>query len=109
MQFMDWIILLAIALLSIAFFCSRHPSRHSLTDRARHLRGTRLLMQATVALWAALLTFERSLTSPRGVPFGLDLKPHVALGAALLFAVVGCGWSIRARRLLRQYRMFDAL
>jgi len=109
MQFTNWFILLAIALMSVAFFCRRRGSAPTLAERARHLRGTRLIVQATLALWAALLTFERSLTSPGGVPFGLDLQPHVALGIALALASVGCLWSIRGRRLLRARRMFGAL
>ncbi|PXW27127.1 hypothetical protein [Paraburkholderia caballeronis] len=106
MELTDWIIVLAIALILVAFFCTRHTASRSLTDRARHARGTRLLVQATIALWAALMTVERSLTSPGGVPFGLNLRPHVALAAAALFACAGCLWSIRGRQLLKQRRMF---
>jgi len=108
MQWTNWIILLAIAWLAVIFCCSRHLALRSLADRARHLRGMRLLMQATLAWWAALVTLERSLTSPGGVPFGLDLSPHAALGVALLLAGAGCLWSVRGSRLLRQRRMFGA-
>ena len=105
MQFTDWIIILAIALASVVFLCSRHLAGSSLTDRARQMRGTRLLVLATISLWAALLTLERSLTSPDGVPF---VSPPVALGLALLLTVAGGVSSIVGRRLLRQRRMFRA-
>ena len=105
MQWIDWLVILAIALILVAFYCFRYPAGYSLTDRAQHLRGTRLVVQATIALWAALLTLERSLMSPDDLPF---MSPPVALGIALLLAVAGCVWSIVGRRLLRQHRMFRA-
>lgn len=106
MPFVDWVIILAIALMSVAFFCFRHRPCHSLSERARRMRGMRLLAQATVALWAALLIVHRGLTAPADVPFGVGLSPQVALGAALMLAITGCLWSIRGCRLLRQRRMF---
>lgn len=105
MQLIDWIIILAVVLILVAFYCGSQPAGCSLTERARHWRGTRLALQATIALWAALLTFERSLMSPGDLPF---INPLVALGTALLLTLAGCVWSIQGRRLLRQHRMFRA-
>jgi hypothetical protein len=106
MPFADWLIVLAIALMVIAFFCRRRRSCRSLSERARRLRGMRLLAQATVALWAALLIVHRGLTAPASVPFGLGQSLPLAFGAALMLTVSGCLWSFRGRRLLRQRRMF---
>jgi hypothetical protein len=106
MQLTDWVIILAIALILVAFFCRRHLAYRSLGDRAQKLRGIRLLVQATIALWAALFTFERGLMAVASDPFGLHLQPHARLGIALALTVAGCLWSIRGGRLLRQRRMF---
>lgn len=102
MPFVDWIIVLAIALMWVAFFCRRRRSCRSLSERARRVRGMRLLAQATFALWAALLIVHRGLTAPASMPFG----PPVAFCAALMLTATGCLWSLRGRRLLRQRRMF---
>lgn len=109
MNLTDWILILAIALSAIGFLCSRtgHRSRsRSYVDRARRARGTRLLMQAVIALWAALLTLDRCFVAPSGAPFGLALRPHVALGMALALVLVGSVWSFRASRLFRARRIF---
>ena len=106
MPFVDWLVVLAIALLSVAACCRRHGPGRTLGERARRLRGTRLLVRATVALWGALLIVERSLTSPDDASFGLPVGPQAALGVASMLALAGCLWSIRGRRLLRQRRMF---
>ena len=60
MDLTDWLVILAIALAAIIFLCSRGGRRGSLADRSRHVHGTRLLLQAAFALWAALLMLDRS-------------------------------------------------
>ena len=59
MELTDWIVILAIVLIAIAFFCSRTPARWSRENRARRFTGTRLLVQAAFALWAAVLIVVR--------------------------------------------------
>ncbi|SDC40692.1 hypothetical protein [Paraburkholderia lycopersici] len=108
MNLTSWLVILAIALAAIALFCSRGSRKRSLTDRARHARGTRLLVQAAIALWAALLTLDRSFVSPGGAPFGHALNPRTALAAALALAAIGCICSFRASRLLKARRIFGA-
>ncbi|CAG9246393.1 hypothetical protein [Paraburkholderia unamae] len=108
MNLTDWLVILAIALAAIAFFCSRNGRKGSLTDRARHAHGTRLLVQATLALWAALLVLERCFAGSVSVPFGLGASPRVALAVALALAAVGGIWSFRASRLLKARRIFGA-
>ncbi|WP_322009516.1 hypothetical protein [Paraburkholderia sp. J12] len=108
MNLTDWIVILAIALLAIAFFCPR-PKRHAtLVDRARLRLGTRLVVQAALALWGALFTLERCLAFPHALPFGLSSPPGVMLGVALGLALAGGFWSIRGARLLRSRRLFGA-
>ncbi|WP_322102013.1 hypothetical protein [Paraburkholderia sp. J41] len=109
MNLTDWVLILAIVLSAIVFLCScngRRRRSRSYVDRARRAQGTRLLMQAAIALWAALLTLERCFVEPAGGPFGFALRPPVALGAALALAVVGLVWSFRASRLFRARRIF---
>lgn len=106
MQFVDWIIVLAIALMSIAFFCGRGRACRSPGERTRRLRGTRLLVQATIALWAVPLIFQQSFVSLAGMSAAPNLPPRVALGAALLLLITGSLWLIRGGRLLQQRRMF---
>ena len=102
----DWLVILAIALMAILFFCKRGGRKGSLTDRARHLHGTRLLLQGAFALWAALLMLDRSFVLPLSVPFGIARSPHTMLAAALALAGVGAIWSFRASRLLKPRRIF---
>jgi hypothetical protein len=106
MDLMDWIVLLAIALLAVAFFCARTHRRATFVDRLRHRAGTRLVGQAAIAFWGALFLLERNFVSPRAMPFGLNLDPRAVLGVALMFVVAGCFWSIRGSRLLRSRRIF---
>lgn len=108
MDLTDWIVILAIALLAVAFFCARNQRRANFVDRARHRLGTRLVVQGTFAFWAALLTLDRSFVSPGAVPFGLNVDPRAVLGVALMLFVVGCIWAIRGGRLLRTRRLFGA-
>ena len=55
MELTDWIVILAVALFAIAFYCRRAPARWSLENRARRFTATRLLVQAALSLWAAVL------------------------------------------------------
>jgi hypothetical protein len=107
MDLTDWIVILAIALLAIAFFCPRVSRHATFADRARHRAGVRHLVQAALALWGALLTLERCFVSPHAAPFGPSLDPRAMLGAALVLALAGCIWSIRGHRLLRTRRLFN--
>jgi len=106
MELTDWIVILAVALVAIAFYCSRSNPDATFGDRARHRRGTRLLVQGAIALWVALLTLERSFVSPGGVPFGLSFSADAVLATALLLIVAGCRWSMHGRRLLRSRQLF---
>ncbi|QGZ61739.1 hypothetical protein [Paraburkholderia acidisoli] len=113
MNLTDWVVILAIVLAAIAFLCPRNRRRGSFVDRARRAQGRRLLMQAAVALWGALLTLERcfvatSVTAAAGrASPSFFLRPHVALGMALALAVVGLVWAFRACRLFKARRIFS--
>ena len=48
MDLTNWVIILAVALISLTFFCSRAPARWSIENRARRFTGTRLLAQAVL-------------------------------------------------------------
>jgi RsiW-degrading membrane proteinase PrsW (M82 family) len=106
MDLTDWIVILAIALLAIAFFCPRTRRHATFIDRARHRAGTWFLVQGAIAFWGALLTLERSLVSPHALLFGLSLDPRAGLGVALVLVLAGCIGSIRGYRLLRRRRLF---
>jgi hypothetical protein len=108
MNLTDWLVILAIALAAIAFFCSRGGRKGSLTDRARHAHGTRLLVQAVFALWAALLMLQSSFLAPGSVPFSFALNPRVALAVGLALVAIGAICSFRASRLLKARRIFSA-
>ncbi|HKT95818.1 MAG TPA: hypothetical protein VJS30_04700 [Paraburkholderia sp.] len=105
MNLTDWVVLLAIVLMAIAFFCKRTSRRGTSAERARHARGTRMLIQAGIALWSALFMLERIFVSPGNLPVG-HLNPHAALAVALALVVAGGLWSIRGRSLLKQRRIF---
>ncbi|WP_201696728.1 hypothetical protein [Paraburkholderia hiiakae] len=107
MDLTDWLVILGIALTAILFFCKRGGRKGSLTDRARHLHGTRLLLQGAFALWAALLMLDRSFVLPLSVPFGIAMNPHTILATALALGGVGAIWSFRASRLLKPRRLFS--
>jgi fructose-specific phosphotransferase system IIC component len=108
MDLTDWLLILAIALTAIAFYCARAVRRAKFIDHARHRHGTRLLIQGALALWTALLTLDRSFVSPGAVPFGLTLSADVVLAAALGLIVAGTLWSVRGCRLLRPRHLFSA-
>ncbi|MDR3097435.1 MAG: hypothetical protein LBV73_10205 [Paraburkholderia sp.] len=105
MDLTDWMVLLAIVLMAISFFCKRTSRRGTSAERARHARGTRMLIQAGIALWSALFVLERTLVSPGSLPVPY-LNPHAALAIVLALAIAGCLWSIRGRSLLKQRRIF---
>ncbi|WP_407668233.1 hypothetical protein [Paraburkholderia ferrariae] len=106
MDLTDWIAILAIALLAIAFFCPRAKRHATRVDRARLRLGTRLVVQAALALWGALLTLERCLVFPHALPFGLTAPPGAMLAVALLLGCAGGFWAIRGTWLLRSRRLF---
>lgn len=120
MELTDWIVVLAISLMAIAFYCSRSGRRAALADRARHRRGTRLLMQGAIAFWSALLALDRSFVSPGALhalparpalpaaPFGLGLSAHAVLALSLVLVVAGCSWTMRGLRLVRTRHLFGA-
>ncbi|NML32216.1 hypothetical protein [Paraburkholderia antibiotica] len=105
MKLTDWIVTLAILLMAIAFLCARRRSAWSRNDRVRHMAGTRLLMQAACALWAALLIVAHGL-------FMIDdlgrLRPTsiAALAGVAGLVLCSCYWSVRGHRLLKSRRIF---
>lgn len=105
MELTDWIVILAIALMTIAFFCTRAPTTWSLENRVRRLTATRLLVQAAIALWSALLLLQRGVFSLDDIA-GLHLSPHVVITCALVLAVAACYWSVRGTRLLKPRQLF---
>lgn len=105
MELTDWIVILAVALMAIAFFCLRAPTAWSLENRMRRLTGTRLLVQAAIALWSALLLLQRGVFSLDDVA-GLRPAPHVAIACALILAVAAGYWSVRGIRLLKPRQLF---
>ena len=65
MELVDWIVVLAVILMAIAFFCARTPANWSRQNRTRRLAGTRMLIQAACALWAAVLVLARGFRAYR--------------------------------------------
>ncbi|WP_345813720.1 hypothetical protein AAGS40_05560 [Paraburkholderia sp. PREW-6R] len=107
MELTDWIVVLAIALLAIAFFCARTPANGSRENRARRLAAARMFVQAACSWWAALLIVARCLFALDGL-LGLRPAPLESLaGVAILFAF-GCYCSIRGHQLLKPRRLFTA-
>lgn len=107
MELTDWIVILAVTLMAIAFFCLHTPANWSRESRRRRLAGMRMLIQAACSVWTALLIVARSLFALDGL---LGLRPdplHALTGAAILIAC-GCYWSIRGSQLLKQRRLFAA-
>lgn len=105
MDLIDWVVVLALALFSIAFFCSRAPANWSMQNRARRYTGTRLLVQAVFAFWVALLVVVRGLLG--GKP-DVHIAPSAILVCALLLIGASFHWSIRGSRLLKPRRLFSA-
>jgi hypothetical protein len=107
MELIDWIVILAITLMAIAFFCARTTAGWSNGNRARRAKGTRMLVQAACSLWAALLLIARSLFAIDGLPALRPSPLHALTGIAILVAC-GCYWSIRGSKLLKPRRLFAA-
>jgi hypothetical protein len=108
MDLTNWVIILALALISIAFFCTRAPANWSLENRARRVTGTRLLAQAVLAFWAALLVVVRGLFTLGGKA-ATHVSPSTVIVSALLLMVASGYWSFRGRRLLKPRRLFSAI
>ena len=107
MELTDWIVMLAVTLMAIAFFCARTPANWSRENRARRLTGTRMLVQAACSLWAALLIVAHGLFALDGLP-GLHPAPREVLTGVAILLVCGCYWSIRGSKLLKPRRLFTA-
>jgi hypothetical protein len=107
MELTDWIVILAVTLMAIAFFCARTPVSWSRENRARRLAGTRLLVQAACALWAALLILARGLFGFEGL-LGVRPGPFEALTGVAILVGCGCYWSVRGSKLLKPRRLFTA-
>jgi hypothetical protein len=105
MDLTNWIIILAAALLGVAFFCLRTRAEWSLENRARRRTGTRLIVQAVVASWSALLIVVHGASG-----LARSIVPHytpsMLLLGALLLSVLGCYWFVRGARLLRPRKLF---
>jgi hypothetical protein len=106
MDLTNWVIILAVALISLTFFCSRAPTNWSIESRARRFTGTRLLAQAVLSFWTALLIVARGLYALGSR--ALHVSPAVLLAGALLLIGASCYWSIRGRQLLKPRRLFSA-
>ena len=107
MQLTDWIVILAVVLMAIAFFCGRTPANWSRENRARRLAGTRMLVQAACSVWAALLIAARGLFALDGL-LGLRPAPLEALTGVAILIAFGCYWSIRGSKMLKPRRLFTA-
>lgn len=107
MELTDWIVILAVTLMAIAFFCARTSANWSRENRSRRLAGARMLAQAACSLWAALLICARGLFSIEGL-LGLRPAPLEAIVAVAILAACACYWSIRGSRLLKPRRLFTA-
>ena len=105
MELTDWVVILAVTLIAIAFYCGRAPASWSPENRARRFTGTRLLVQAAFSLWGALLILERGLFALDGL-VGLRPEPHTILASAAVLVTLGCYWSIRGSKLLKPRRLF---
>ncbi|CAB3722849.1 hypothetical protein [Paraburkholderia rhynchosiae] len=105
MELTDWIVILAVILMTIAFRCARMPAGWSRENRARRLAGMRMLVQAACSLWAALLIVARCVFALDGL---LGLRPtlkEVLIVVGMLLAC-GCYWSVRGSKLLKSRRLF---
>ncbi|MDH6148130.1 MULTISPECIES: hypothetical protein [Paraburkholderia] len=105
MKLIDWIVTLVIVLMAIVFLCARRLPTWSHDTRARHMKGTRLLMQAACALWAALLGVAHGLFAVEGLA-GIRPTPAETFAVIAVLLACGCHWSVRGRRLLKPRRIF---
>ena len=106
MNLTNWVIILAAALIALSFVCSRVPASWSMENRARRFTGARLLAQAVLSFWSALLIVVRGLSALSART--MHIAPQVMLAGALLLVVAACYWSIRGRKLLKPRRLFAA-
>ncbi|MFM0625648.1 hypothetical protein [Paraburkholderia xenovorans] len=107
MELTDWIVILAVVLMAIAFFCGRTPANWSRENRARRLAGTRMLIQAACSVWVALLIAARGLFALDGL-LGVRPAPLEALTGVAILIAFGCYWSIRGSKMLKPRRLFTA-
>lgn len=107
MELTDWIVILAVALFAITLYCRRATVRWSLENRARRFTATRLLLQAVLSLWAALLILVRGLFALDGL-LGMRPAPDTIITGAVVLIAFGCYWSIRGSKLLKPRRLFTA-
>jgi len=105
MELIDWIVILAVTLTAIAFRCARTPAGWCRENRARRIAGTRMLVQAACAVWAALLVVARCIFALDGL-LGLRPTPAEVLIIVAILLACGCYWSIRGQRLLKSRRLF---
>jgi hypothetical protein len=106
MNLTNWVIILAVALISLTFYCSRAPTSWSVDNRARRFTGTRLLAQAVLSFWSALLIVARGLFALGART--IHIAPELIFASALLLMAASCYWSIRGRKLLKPRRLFSA-
>jgi hypothetical protein len=106
MELVDWIIILAVILMAIAFFCARTSANWSRENRIRRLTGMRMLVQAACAIWIALLIVARGLFTINGIA-GLRPAPLHALTLVAILIVCACYWSIRGSKLLKPRQLFS--
>jgi hypothetical protein len=107
MELTDWVVILAITLVAIAFFCARTQANWSMENRVRRLTGMRLLAQAALSWWVALLLVVRGVFALDGL-LGLHPAPLEALAGATILVCCGGYWIVRAARLLKPRRRFSA-
>jgi cytochrome bd-type quinol oxidase subunit 2 len=105
MDLTNWIIMLAVALFGVAFFCLRTRTEWSLENRVRRRTATRLIVQAVLASWCALLIIVHGANGPARhvVP---HYTPSMLLLGALLLILLGGYWFVRGVRLLRPRKLF---
>lgn len=113
MNLTNWLIMLAAALLWVAFFCLRTRSEWSLENRARRRTGARLMVQAVLASWSALLIIVHGadglvplIGQPHRSPYVPPCTPPMLLSGALLLGTLGGYWFVRGARLLRPRKLF---
>jgi hypothetical protein len=105
MELVDWIVILAVILMAIAFFCARTSANWPRENRTRRLTGMRMLIQAACAMWMALLIAARGLFTSNGLA-GLRPQPLHAVTLVAILIVCACYWSIRGSKLLKPRQLF---
>jgi TRAP-type C4-dicarboxylate transport system permease large subunit len=107
MELVDWIVVLAVMLMAVAFFGARTPASWSRENRARRVTGMRMLVQAACAIWVALLIVARDLFMIHGLAGERPAPLHALTIAALLVLCAGY-WVIRGSKLLKPRQLFAA-